>query len=77
MGRSLSYLLVKYFLFFYRLQDDDSGVFQVKDSNFSPNSDGRMSRFLNDVSTLQSSEQSSMLQFRLDEAIKTITAERK
>ena len=36
-----------------------------------------MSRFLNDVSTLQSSEQSTMLQFRLDEALKTITAERR
>ena len=74
---NMLFLGITYFIFIYRLQDDDSGVFQVKESNFSPTSDGRMSRFLNDVSSLQSAEQSSMLQFRLDEALKTITAERK
>lgn len=60
-----------------RLQDDDSGVFQVKES-FSPHSD-RMNRFLNDVSAQQSSDQqtSMMVHYRLDEAIKTIEAERK
>lgn len=57
-------------------QDDDSGVFQVKGSNFSPSSD-RMSRFLSDVSALQSAEQSTMTSFRLEEAVKTIEAERK
>ena len=62
-----------------RLQDDDSGVFQVKGSNFSPpDSESRMTRFLNDVSALQSSsENNSLVQFKLDEAIKTLEVERK
>lgn len=56
----------------------DSGVFHVKasSSSISPNSD-RMKRFLNDVSAMQSSEQATMIQFRLDEALKTLEAERK
>ncbi len=62
-----------------RLQDDDSGVFQVKDHVSSPStsSTDRMSRFLSDVSAMQTAEQSTMLQLRLDEALKTIEAERR
>lgn len=57
----------------YHDQEDcaDSGVFPSNN-----NLSDRMSRFLSDVSTFQEPS-ASMLQFRLDEAIKTLEAERR
>ncbi len=39
--------------------------------------DDRLSRFLEDAAKTNADEQASMLKFRLDEAIKTLDAERK
>ena len=61
-----------------RLQDDDSGVFQVKSGFSPPDSECRMNRFLNDVSALhQSTETSALIQYKLDESLKTLEVERK